>query len=81
MIARLRALFKKKGPGKQTLDLNEAIQEIIALTGSELNKGRVALRFELVGGSSQPHYRLSSKPSPIAASRIAMGRDHSDHAA
>ena len=47
MITRLRALFSKKSATIQSIDLNEAIQEAIALSLSELQKNRVILRPEL----------------------------------
>jgi PAS domain S-box-containing protein len=47
MITRLRALFTKKSPTTQSMDLNEATREVIALSLSELQKNRVILRPEL----------------------------------
>jgi PAS domain S-box-containing protein len=47
MITRLRALFGKKSATFQSLDLNEAIREVIALSLSELQKNRVMVRPEL----------------------------------
>jgi signal transduction histidine kinase len=47
MITRLRALFGKKSATLQSLDLNEAVREVIALSLSELQKNRVILRPEL----------------------------------
>src|SRR5271165_72918 len=47
MITRLRALFSKKSATTQSLDLNEATREVIALSLSELQKNRVILRPEL----------------------------------
>lgn len=47
VIARLRALFGNKGPTVEKVDLNEAIREVIALSASELQRGRVVLRLEL----------------------------------
>jgi len=47
MITRLRALFSKKSAMTQTIDLNEAIREVIALSLSELRENRVILRLEL----------------------------------
>jgi PAS domain S-box-containing protein len=52
VITRLRALFKKKGAGTETFDVNEAIQEVLVLMRSELNKSRIALQTEL--GSDVP---------------------------
>lgn len=47
VIARLRALFSKKGAAAEPVDLNEATREVIALSLSELQGGRVILRTEL----------------------------------
>jgi hypothetical protein len=49
VITRLRALFGKKGTATESVDLNEAAREVIALSQSELRKGRVSLREELAG--------------------------------
>jgi PAS domain S-box-containing protein len=47
MITRLRALFSKKSATTQSIDLNEATREVIALSLSELQRSRVILRPEL----------------------------------
>jgi signal transduction histidine kinase len=47
VIARLRALFSKKGTTTESVDLNEATREVIALSRSELQRSRVVLRSEL----------------------------------
>jgi len=47
VVARLRALFAKKRPTMELLDLNEAVREVIALSSSELKSHRVILRSEL----------------------------------
>jgi C4-dicarboxylate-specific signal transduction histidine kinase len=46
VIARLRALFAKQDPTTETVNLNEATQEVIALSLSELQQNRVVLRPE-----------------------------------
>ena len=46
LIARLRALFSKMPPATTSLDLNEAIEEVIALSSIELQRGRAVLRTE-----------------------------------
>jgi PAS domain S-box-containing protein len=48
VIARLRALFTKKEPTQDLVDLNEATREVIALSASDLQRNRVILRQELV---------------------------------
>ncbi|MEP7041994.1 MAG: PAS domain S-box protein [Dokdonella sp.] len=50
VITRLRALFAKKAATSESLDLNEAAREVIALSRSELQRGRVNLRTELADG-------------------------------
>lgn len=46
LITRLRALFSKKESATEPVDLNEAAQEVIALSLSELQRNRVILRPE-----------------------------------
>jgi signal transduction histidine kinase len=47
VISRIRALFKKARMAKERLDLNEAIEEVVILTQSEMRGKNVALRMEL----------------------------------
>ena len=47
VIARLRSLFSKKGFSPESLDLNEATREVIAMSLSELQRNRVVLQSEL----------------------------------
>src|SRR5882762_8171104 len=47
VIARLRELFSNKRTAAESVDLNEATQEVIALLRSELQSSRVILRTEL----------------------------------
>ncbi len=47
VITRLRALFSKKEFSLESLDLNEATREVIALSLSELQRKRVVLQSEL----------------------------------
>ena len=47
VITRLRALFSKKHASTETVDLNEAAREVIALSLSELQRNQVILRQEL----------------------------------
>ena len=47
VITRLRALFAKKAPTVESLDLNAATREVIALWRSELQRNRATLRAEL----------------------------------
>ena len=47
VITRLRALFAKKEATVETVDLNEAAREVIALSMSNLQRNRVVVRTEL----------------------------------
>src|SRR5256712_9503679 len=47
VITRLRALFSKKDATTESVDLNEATREVIALSLSKLQRNRVILRLEL----------------------------------
>src|SRR5262245_8656332 len=47
VIARVRALFTKKESTTESVDLNEATREVMALSLSELQRSRVILRAEL----------------------------------
>ena len=47
MIARLRALFGKRGGKTESVDFNAVTREVIALSLSELHRRRVTLRTEL----------------------------------
>src|SRR5438034_9599468 len=50
VITRLRALFAKQGATTESVDLNEATREVIALSSSELQRSRVIPRLELASG-------------------------------
>jgi len=47
VITRLRALFAKKNTSSESVDLNEAAREVLALSVNELQRNRVTLRTEL----------------------------------
>ena len=47
VITRLRALFAKKDPATEPVDLTEAVREVIALCSSELQRKGTLLRAEL----------------------------------
>ncbi len=47
VIARLRALFNRKEPASESVDLNEATREVIELSLGELQKAGVIVRTEL----------------------------------
>jgi C4-dicarboxylate-specific signal transduction histidine kinase len=46
VVTRLRALFSKKEPTPETLDLNEVTREVVALSLSGLQRNRLVLRQE-----------------------------------
>ena len=50
VITRLRALYSKKEFAPETLDLNEATREVIALSLTDLQRNSVILRSELADG-------------------------------
>jgi PAS domain S-box-containing protein len=50
VISRLRALYSKKEPTIESVDLNEAAREVIALSLSELQRNRVIVEQELADG-------------------------------
>jgi signal transduction histidine kinase len=50
VVQRLRTLFSKREFTLAALDLNDAIEEVIALSLADMQRGRVALRVELADG-------------------------------
>ena len=52
IITRIRALATKTATAKERLDLNEAVQEVVAFAGDQLRKNRVAVRTEFAPGLS-----------------------------
>jgi PAS domain S-box-containing protein len=50
VVDRIRALIKKAPPRKDSLDINEAIREVIGLTRGEAVKNGVSVRTELADG-------------------------------
>ena len=55
VITRIRALMKKTAPIKVRLDLNEAIQEVLALTVPEAHRHGVLVRSELAASLPPVH--------------------------
>jgi PAS domain S-box-containing protein len=47
VVSRMRALFKKTRSTQERLDINDAIEEVVMLTQSEVRRSKVALRTEL----------------------------------
>ena len=61
VLARIRAFIKKAPTKKNVLDINEIIQEVLALAGHELQKNRTLVEFQL------------TKPLPLVlADRIQL---------
>jgi C4-dicarboxylate-specific signal transduction histidine kinase len=50
VIGRLRELFKKAPPRKEQLDLNQAVQEVIGLTGTEASRNGISVKTQLADG-------------------------------
>jgi PAS domain S-box-containing protein len=50
VIQRLRALFTRKPPATERVDLNDAAREVAALSASELQRNRIALRTDFAEG-------------------------------
>jgi PAS domain S-box-containing protein len=61
VIARIRGFIKKAPAEKSVLDVNEVIQEVLALVGPELQKNRVVVKCEL--GKALP---------PVLADRVQL---------
>jgi len=61
VIVRLRALFSKKGVAAEVVDLTQAIQEVIALSWSELQSRRLVVRTA-----------LASELPPIMGDRVQL---------
>jgi PAS domain S-box-containing protein len=53
VISRIRAFIRKAPAGKSALDLNELIQEVLALTDRELSENRVLVERELTKARPQ----------------------------
>jgi PAS domain S-box-containing protein len=47
VVARLRSLFKRKESVAESIDLNDAAREVIALSSGELRRSRVVLQMDL----------------------------------
>jgi signal transduction histidine kinase len=47
VVSRMRALFKKASPAKETLNINEVIEEVVLLTQAEARRNKVKLGREL----------------------------------
>ena len=50
VIARMKALFKKARTTKEPLNINEAMEEVLTLTQSELKRNRISLETRLANG-------------------------------
>jgi PAS domain S-box-containing protein len=61
VIARMRALFEKARTTREQLDINEAIEEVVILTQSEMRRNKVVLRME-----------LAADLSPVTGDRVQL---------
>ena len=61
VIQRLRAMFARKHPSNESVDLNEAAREVLALSSSELQVSRVILRTDFDAGLP-----------PVSANRVQI---------
>jgi PAS domain S-box-containing protein len=50
VVGRIRAFFKKTVPQKLQVDINQLVEDVIAMVPSELQRNRVQLRTELTDG-------------------------------
>ena len=50
VIARMRTLFKKAPAAKEPFDINETVQEVLALTQTELQRNRVSVQTQFASG-------------------------------
>ena len=61
VIARIRALTKRAAPPTEKLDLNETVQEVLALVGDEAKRNSVTIRT-----------RFASNLSPVSGDRVQL---------
>jgi PAS domain S-box-containing protein len=61
VISRMRALFKKAGTTKERLDINQAIEEVVTLAQTEVQRNRVSLQS-----------RLANDLLPVMGDRIQL---------
>ncbi len=50
VIARIRSMARGEGPSKQKFDLNEAVREMVNLSGADLNQRAIAMDLQLAPG-------------------------------
>ena len=50
VIARIRSMARGEGPSKQKFDLNEAVREMVNLSGADLNQRSIAMDLQLAPG-------------------------------
>lgn len=50
VIARIRSMVRGEGPSKQKFDLNEAVREMVNLSGADLNQRAIAMDLQLTPG-------------------------------
>jgi len=74
VITRLRALFRKKAVATETVDLNEATREVVALIFSDLLRNRVSVHVEL----SEEHLFVSGDRVQLQQVILNLIRNASD---
>jgi C4-dicarboxylate-specific signal transduction histidine kinase len=50
IIIRIRQLFRKDEPAKESLDINDLVQDVVNLAKHEMEKGNIAFRFDAATG-------------------------------
>jgi predicted ATPase/signal transduction histidine kinase len=50
VVARIRALSQKTRAARESVDINEAIEEIVVLIGAELQRNQIVLQMDLAAG-------------------------------
>jgi signal transduction histidine kinase len=53
-VARIRALVRRSAPTRAKLDLNEIIQEVLAIINAEARQEGILMRTELAAGARRP---------------------------
>jgi PAS domain S-box-containing protein len=61
VITRLRSLFRREGSPREQLDMNELVQEVIAITRGEVQKGGATI-----------HPRMSDDLPPVLGDRVQL---------
>ena len=85
VVARLRALFKKRSAVIEPIDLNDAAREVVTLLGNDMRRGKIDLRVDfasnlpLVGGDRVQLQQVIMNLLRNAAEALAGSDDHQRH--